>query len=296
MKATLYETISSSVLFRELTSVFPRVTGLGLYILSALALAVSAQDDNSRNFFCQTVVGTPRGCSICHHVQARLRQCGSEPQGRCEVACVAGLMELAVPVQVGGEHVATLVAGPVLAQKPTPDQLAQLSSELQLPAGAAEWVRAEQAYRQIPVFSRDQREATQWLMSVFAGRLAATVGDGEIPSVQPVEPACVAFARNYVEAHLLDNVRTRQVAQAAHVSLQHFCRVFRQTTGETFTDYLGRRRVERARQLCANPQLTITEVALGSGFRSLTWFDQVFKRHTGQTPRQFRAGFKMFRS
>jgi len=56
----------------------------------------------------------------------------------------------------------------------------------------------------------------------------------------------------------------------------------------TFTDYLGRVRVERAKNLLLNPHLRISEIAYAVGFQSLTHFNRVFQELTGESPTTFR--------
>lgn len=293
MNASWHASLASSALYRRQSSVFPKITGLDLEILSASGLFACAQDETGQNPFCKILAGTVRGRAICRQARAKMRRCGGSPPRSCEVQCLAGLAELAVPVVVGGTHVATLTAGPVLDRKPTRRTLENVISAFQIAPDHAGWPRAEQAYLQFPVFSGKERAATQQLMTLFAEQLAAVAKSHSVAAANNSwDPACVVHARQYVEAHLSENIRTHQVAQAVHVSLQHFCRVFHHATGETFTDYLARKRVERAKALLANPQMTVGEVGFSTGFGSLTWFDQIFKRHTGQTPRQFRIALK----
>jgi AraC-like DNA-binding protein len=73
-----------------------------------------------------------------------------------------------------------------------------------------------------------------------------------------------------------------------HVSTFYFCKIFRKTTGLTFTDYLGRVRVEKAKNLLLNPHLRVSEVAYTVGFQSLTHFNRLFRKITGRAPTGFR--------
>jgi AraC-like DNA-binding protein len=73
-----------------------------------------------------------------------------------------------------------------------------------------------------------------------------------------------------------------------HVSTFYFCKLFRKTTGLTFTDYLGRVRVEKAKNLLLNPHLRVSEIAYTVGFQSLTHFNRIFRKTTGEAPTAFR--------
>jgi len=79
--------------------------------------------------------------------------------------------------------------------------------------------------------------------------------------------------RDYAEALDLD-----AIARAAGYSRFHFIRAFRDAYGQTPRDYLSARRVERARELLRNADLTVTEVCLLVGFSSLGSFSTRFRK------------------
>jgi AraC-like DNA-binding protein len=65
--------------------------------------------------------------------------------------------------------------------------------------------------------------------------------------------------------------------------------MFKKATGLNFTEYVSRVRVEKARNLLLNPNLRISEIAYEVGFQSLTHFNRVFKKITGQSPTDYRS-------
>lgn len=78
------------------------------------------------------------------------------------------------------------------------------------------------------------------------------------------------------------------LARECGVSVRHFSRLFRNTTGQTLGDYTARLRVERAKALLAESRLLVKEVAFRCGFDSAAAFSAAFRRMVGVTPRQFR--------
>ena len=68
----------------------------------------------------------------------------------------------------------------------------------------------------------------------------------------------------------------------------HFTRLFKQFSGLSFYKYVNKKRIERAEQLLINPSISVTEVALQSGFSSLSAFIRMFKLMKGCTPTEFR--------
>ena len=79
------------------------------------------------------------------------------------------------------------------------------------------------------------------------------------------------------------------LAAAVNSSAFYFCKMFKQATGLTFTDYLARTRIEKVKNLLLNPHKRISEVAYETGFQSLSQFNRVFRRITGQAPTVWRA-------
>jgi len=79
------------------------------------------------------------------------------------------------------------------------------------------------------------------------------------------------------------------VAAAVHTSIFYFCKLFKKVTGTTFTEFVSRTRVEKAKNLLLNPNLRVSEIAYEVGFQSLTHFNRVFKQIMGESPTEYRG-------
>ena len=79
-----------------------------------------------------------------------------------------------------------------------------------------------------------------------------------------------------------------QLCRATHFSRYHFIRLFRSAFGLTPHQYLTQKRIEKAKELLAANELTVTEVCLAVGFQSLGSFSTLFQKHVGRSPQQFR--------
>jgi AraC family transcriptional regulator len=79
-----------------------------------------------------------------------------------------------------------------------------------------------------------------------------------------------------------------EIAAAAYLSEFHFARLFKKITGSTPHSYLASLRIERARRLLAETDLSIVEVGAAVGYASQSHFTRVFREATGLTPRAFR--------
>lgn len=95
-------------------------------------------------------------------------------------------------------------------------------------------------------------------------------------------------AIEYINEHLDENPSLSMIADQLGMSQYYFCRLFKQSTGLTPHQYLIQQRVERAKQLLKQSELTITEVAVECGFTHQSHFAKYFRKATGFTPKQFR--------
>lgn len=79
-----------------------------------------------------------------------------------------------------------------------------------------------------------------------------------------------------------------EIASAAYLSEFHFARLFKKITGQTPHGYLAAVRLERARQMLAESDLSISEIGARVGYTSQSHFTKVFRQATGLTPKAFR--------
>lgn len=93
---------------------------------------------------------------------------------------------------------------------------------------------------------------------------------------------------DYINDNLTEDITLDKIAHVAGFSKFHFSRIFKQFTNLSFYDYLSQQRVKAAENLLLNPKLTITDVAMQSGFSSISTFNRVFKSVKECTPTEFK--------
>lgn len=99
---------------------------------------------------------------------------------------------------------------------------------------------------------------------------------------------------DYISAHCTENLTLDFVADLAGFSKFHFTRLFKQFTNVSFYKYLNQKRIATAEKLLANPKNSVTDVALNSGFTSLSSFIRMFKLTKGCTPTEFRNMYHIY--
>lgn len=100
------------------------------------------------------------------------------------------------------------------------------------------------------------------------------------------------WVTNYICEHFKEALTLEEIAAMAGFSKYHFSRLFHQYAGTTFYRYLNQRRIAHARALLLNPDLTVTEVALQSGFPSISSFLRMFRLLNGCTPTEYRKLYR----
>ena len=96
-------------------------------------------------------------------------------------------------------------------------------------------------------------------------------------------------AIQYIEEHSSSKLLLEDVAQKAFLSPFHFHRIFKSITGETFSNFVIRKRIERAANflLHANEK-SISEITDITGFSSISTFSRTFKKFYGLSPTEFK--------
>lgn len=82
------------------------------------------------------------------------------------------------------------------------------------------------------------------------------------------------------------------LARKAGYSVDHFSRVFLKVMRARPQDYIIKAKLDRARQLLSESDLTIGMIAEALGFRDIFFFSRQFRQKTGQTPTEFRRGLR----
>ncbi len=91
----------------------------------------------------------------------------------------------------------------------------------------------------------------------------------------------------FVDANYQRKIDIAEVASISHLSKEAFCRYFKKMTKLTFTAFVNHYRIDTAKKLLLLDK-NITETCYESGFESLSYFNRMFKRVTGENPLAFK--------
>jgi AraC-like DNA-binding protein len=92
----------------------------------------------------------------------------------------------------------------------------------------------------------------------------------------------------YIDNNYMYDITLDQLADVAGYSKYHFSRIFKQYNSMSYLQYINARRTKAAELLLLDPGIPITDVAMRSGFKSLTTFNRIFKEIKHCTPTDFK--------
>lgn len=93
---------------------------------------------------------------------------------------------------------------------------------------------------------------------------------------------------NYVQHNLSKPLDVEELAKSMFISRTHLAAKFKQETGMTLTDFILKEKVEEAKRLLRYSDKSLSLISDYLGFSSQSHFTKVFKKHTENTPREYR--------
>lgn len=98
---------------------------------------------------------------------------------------------------------------------------------------------------------------------------------------------------NYIEKHCFEKITMADLAKKCFYNPSYFSRVFKECFGKTLTDYIQEVRIEKAKELLKNSDMSVNRIASYVGYNDKTQFYRVFKKYSDDiSPNLYRKKFK----
>jgi AraC-like DNA-binding protein len=281
----LIESLTKSKIFQDYERAFSEATGLPVSLRPVESWQLPNHGKRHENPLCAMMAEKSRACAACLQIQQKLSETARFEAAT--VTCQLGLVDTAVPVRLGEQLIGFLQTGQILRKQVSETQLSRTAALI------AEWGidlsrdRLQNVYQDTKILNGKQYESMIKLLSIFAEHISL-ISNQIVVNQQNDEPPVIARAREFIAENHEEDISLGQVAKAVNTSTFHFCKMFKKATGLHFTEYVSRVRTEKAKNLLLNPNLRISEIAYQVGFQSLTHFNRVFKKITGQSPTVYR--------
>ena len=281
----LVEKLTRSAIFRDYARAFSATTGLALAMRPVEHWQPALRGAANENPFCELMARSNRVCAACLEVQRKLTEKAGDRSRT--VTCFAGLSDSAVPIRVGDQLIGFLQTGQILLQQPTKFGFDRAAKQLVDWGVHVDLRKAREAYFHTKVLTKKQYVATLRLLEIFGRHLSILSNQIAVES-SAEEPPAIARAKRFIAQNQNGALCLATVAKAVNTSTFYFCKLFKRATGLTFTDYVARVRIEKAKALLLDSNRRVSEVAYDVGFQSLTHFNRVFRKIVGQSPTSYR--------
>lgn len=98
----------------------------------------------------------------------------------------------------------------------------------------------------------------------------------------------ITSIRQYIRENYLSDLNVAEIARKFYLNANYLSSLFKEKTGMNMGTYIEGVRMEKAKGLLQDTEWPITDVATRCGYSDPNYFSKVFKKYTGETPRQFR--------
>ena len=108
------------------------------------------------------------------------------------------------------------------------------------------------------------------------------------PTRGGLRPSAFRRVREYILAHLVEDISIRVLAELVGLSAWHFARAFKQSAGMPPHRFVLQSRVERVKHLLLETELPVAQIAVAAGFADQSHCCRCFREIVGITPSRFR--------
>ena len=95
----------------------------------------------------------------------------------------------------------------------------------------------------------------------------------------------------YIQENYNKDISLDDVSGIVNISPYYFSKIFKEETGENFIEYLTKVRIEKAKEFLAQPDISIKEAGIRSGYTDPNYFSRIFKKQTDMTPSEYKTRY-----
>ncbi|MCH4166908.1 MAG: AraC family transcriptional regulator [Megasphaera sp.] len=132
-------------------------------------------------------------------------------------------------------------------------------------------------------------EVTNYVLRAFVVVLYGLVQHSLVSTGTKEENELARNIKNYVDNHYMEELKLAVLADQFHVSTYYLSHIYKNYYGYAPMQYVMRRRVGEAQTLLIDTTMPITAVAMQVGYKSSSYFHDIFTKFTGISPRNYRV-------
>ena len=226
-------------------------------------------------------------CSRIHASRGEYARCKSEDaslgkrvresQKTIIQKCRFGLTEVICPLHSLGSPSGYLMMGQLRDETLDDSTLIASLLEIGIPR-----IEAEALISEIPVISAEKTASLAKIMTICAEYLTL------INALQGNKPSTAELTRLYVYENFREKISMKDICTALGRTKSAICPVFKEKYGITVMDYMTDLRLEEAKRMLIETDMTVSEISDVVGFSDTSYFSKVFAKKCNLSPTQYR--------
>lgn len=269
------------------------------YYHNATGIPVVLRDNNGKTIqsfssdfrYCTMVREACGDRSFCGRMHSEGEDLSDEIEDGYIFSCPAGLVHFAVPVKLPEGNNCHILAGPIAMDYPDISVIDSVIKGYDLPMDIRQRLYA--ALNTIPIVEPVRIQHLCKLLFSLVDNLtgSSSSNNTDLSSVYEAPPVAIPIVQkavSYIDDHYNESLRLEHVAAYVGLNPSYFSTVFKRELNINFSNYLTQKRIEEACKLLLQSNLSLSDIANETGFDSQSYFSQIFKHHTGMSPKEYR--------
>ncbi|MCH4886361.1 AraC family transcriptional regulator [Acidaminobacter sp. JC074] len=263
--------------------------------------------------FCTLVRSDEKLNDLCEKCDSRGGLEAARLQKPYVYMCHMGVVDVAIPITVDDQYLGALMMGQIkLEDENNISQLERIVSKRFL-LDNCDYPEIETLYAGLPIMKLEKIQAVAQMVfhmvnymveeAILKAKLNERNRQLNLTKPKPSPVNTVEDAPKIVEEHkdliikpaldyMKDNCEKKiyldDMAYRCNISSSYFSRLFKREVGESFSSYLNKLKVERAKTILDETDEPIINISLNLGYEDCGYFIKVFKKYVGTTPAQYR--------
>lgn len=227
---------------------------------------------NENDVYCEKITSTPEGLKRCLCSDVDLVRRCKECMKPISHVCHAGVIDTTVPIIKQG-----VVSGYIIIGRIRQRNSAGIRERIEWLGDMRDNILGE--YKRLSYFSEEQLESLIDIISNIIFENAISLNHDNV----------AAAARDYIEKHISEDLSIKRLCTALFVSKNRLYDSFRESLGVTVNEYVTEARINYAKKLLSETDMTVSEVAEAVGIGNTPYFCELFKKRVGATPRKSKS-------
>lgn len=222
---------------------------------------------------CDTAKTTPEGFAACFRCRNTALKWCIRHKRSLNGLCVKGVYEYCRPVIRGSQVLAVIFIGNIL----TDSELQRFILRKHVKTSLLKTMQINFTDKSCAQFADVIESYILFLLDKY----------GET-SIEPTD-TLIENIKNYITENLMYDFSMSDLSAVFNYNEKYLGRLFKSKVGYTVKEYCNTYKIEKAKSLLKTGNLSITDISTQSGFNNVSYFNRIFKKNTGVSPRQYRT-------